>query len=67
MTGGRPIHDCPHCGRTKFADETLPCCVDDLFAMRIEWQRQKDARDWPIQWVRDGRGRYMDLTDWAGQ
>jgi len=29
MTQGRPIHDCPYCGRTKFADETLPCCVDE--------------------------------------
>ncbi len=28
MVRHRPIHDCPYCGRTKFADETLSCCVD---------------------------------------
>lgn len=27
----RLIHDCPYCGRTKFADQVLPCCVDEEF------------------------------------
>jgi hypothetical protein len=45
MTRPRLIHDCPYCGRTKFADETLPCCESDFFDMRLEWQRQKDVRD----------------------
>lgn len=29
MTRPRLIHDCPYCGRTKFADEEFECCFDD--------------------------------------
>lgn len=69
MTRARTIHDCPYCGRTKFADETLPCCTDDLFAMRLEWQRQKDVRDGKrTEWVNAlGQKMYADLTDEVGQ
>lgn len=63
MTRPRLIHDCPYCGRTKFADQTLPCCEDDLFAKRQEWQRQKDVRDnWgkpQTRWDRD-KGMFID-------
>lgn len=69
MVRPRPIHDCPYCGRTKFADETLPCCESDLFAMRVEWQRQKDVRDRRTQWVNDGEGgkMMMDLAEWSSR
>lgn len=68
MTQGRPIHDCPYCGRTKFADETLPCCESDLFAMRIEWQRQKDVRDRRTEWVNvPGEEMMQDLSEWSSQ
>lgn len=68
---GRPIHDCPDCGRTKFADETLPCCVDEEFerlspeskaqverAMRSYERRCKRERMQP-KWDR-GLGMYID-------
>lgn len=66
MTRPRPIHDCPYCGRTKSADDTLPCCEDDLFAMRLEWQWQKDCRDKkPTEWGGDPKGgkMYVDIGE----
>ena len=32
MSGGdRVMCDCAYCGRTKFADETLSCCIDEEY------------------------------------
>lgn len=42
---------------------------DKLFAMKIEWQRQKDYRDRSTEWVRDDKGgrMYVDISEVFGQ
>ena len=78
MTSSRPIHDCPYCGRTKFADETLPCCVDDEYerlspeskaqvdrAMR-NYERRCKRESWAAKYdllPKYGRGRGRSFTD----
>lgn len=79
MSGGnRPIHACPYCGRTKFADETLFCCVDDEYerlppeskaqvdsAMRSYERRCRKERTELVNVP--GEKMMQDLTEWSGQ
>lgn len=48
--------------------DLIPEAEDRLFAMRVEWQRQKDARDRSTEWVRkSGQKMYADLTEEVSQ